>query len=109
MREYFTTSGLYSDYSNNVSFYTAPAQPTGLTVTSNHDTQVVLSWTSVGGNEYQVSYSTVSGSGFTSTSGWLSTNTYTQANLNAATTYYFKVVAKTTASGLSSVDSAEVS
>lgn len=101
----FNGANMYTDLVGAL----GPATPTGLTATAGN-AQVVLSWTaSSGAVSYNVGRATVSGGPFTtiSTSGAVTTTSYTNTSLTNGTTYYY-VVSAVNAAG-QSANSSQVS
>lgn len=79
---------------------TIPTAPSGLTATVLSQTSVKLDWTDNSNNETGFELKRATDSGFTQNVVWIggiTSNTYTNTGLTAATTYYYKVRAENAA------------
>lgn len=90
---------------NNSEVVTAPAAPTGVSLTAG-DGQVTVSWNAItDATSYNVYYSTTAGVAGIKINGITTGTSYTQTGLTNGTTYYFTVTASK--SGLESIGSAQ--
>ena len=71
---------------------TGPNAPTGLTVTSQTASSIVLSWTAPadGATSYKLEYS-LNGTNWTQIGGTITGTTYTHSSLTGNTDYYYRV------------------
>ncbi|WP_221407730.1 fibronectin type III domain-containing protein [Thermoflexibacter ruber] len=82
------------EYVPEVSTPTVPTAPNNLTATANSNTQITLNWTDNSNNEtgFRIERSTTAGSGFTElTNVEANVTTFTNTNLQAGTTYFYRV------------------
>lgn len=86
-------SGGVGANSNEAAATTAPATPSGVTITAGN-TQATLAWSaSVGATSYQVRRSTVAGGPYTTIASGITSSGFTDTGLANGTAYYYVVAA----------------